>query len=106
MADAIGVAKELDDSRGGTGFSFADLLADRSGVVLVERATGAKAFQVQQKMAAQGLAELDYMPSITLLPEGLMELEFKSSYKDLDSASYTLVEGEIERHIGSLSVYQ
>jgi hypothetical protein len=106
LADVIGVAKELDDSRGGTGFSFADLLADRSGVVLVERATGAKAFQVQQRMAAQGLAELDYMPSITQLPEGLMELEFKSSYKDLDSASYALMEGEIERRVDSLSVYQ
>ncbi|MCX2980852.1 hypothetical protein EYC98_08185 [Halieaceae bacterium IMCC14734] len=105
LADAIGVAKELDDSRGGTGFSFADLLADRSGVVLVERATGSQARQVQQRMAAQGLVEQDYMPSITLLPEGLMELEFKSNYKDLDSASYALVEDEIERRIGSLSVY-
>jgi hypothetical protein len=106
LADAIGVANELDDSRGGTGFSFADLLADRSGVVLAERATGAKAFQVQQKMAARGLAELAYMPSITQLPEGLMELEFKSSYKDLDSASYALVEDEMEGRIVSLSVYQ
>ena len=29
LADTIGVFKELDDSRGGSGFSFIDLLADR-----------------------------------------------------------------------------
>jgi uncharacterized protein YfiM (DUF2279 family) len=41
LADSIGVFKELDDSRGGSGFSFPDLLADRAGVELSTAALGA-----------------------------------------------------------------
>ncbi len=31
LSQAIGLFKEIDDSRGGSGFSFVDLLADRVG---------------------------------------------------------------------------
>jgi len=105
LADTIGVFKEVDDSRGGSGFSFADLLADRAGVSLAEAALGKNAAAVQQFMSRQ-LQEASYMPDITRLPEGVMELEFKSRFEDLDSASYALVQGEIERRISSCSLYQ
>ncbi len=105
LADTIGVFKEVDDSRGGSGFSFADLLADRAGVSLAEAALGKNAAAVQQFMSRQ-LQEASYMPDITRLPEGVMELEFKSRFEDLDSASYALVQGEIERRIGGCSLYQ
>lgn len=104
LADAVGLFKELDDSRGGSGFSFVDLLADRAGVELANLALGPDAAQVQREMAAN-LQESDFMPSISELPEGLMELEFKSRYVDLDSARYKIVNSEIADRISSCAVH-
>ena len=95
----------MDDSRAGSGFSFADLLADRAGVSLAELALGKNAGAVQKFMSEQ-LQEAGYMPGLDNLPEGLMELEFKSRYEDLDSANYALVNGEIERRIGNCPLHR
>jgi hypothetical protein len=46
------------------------------------------------------------MPGITQLPEDLMELEFKSRYENLDSATYALVDDEIERRISRCTIHQ
>ncbi len=105
LADTIGVFKEMDDSRGGSGFSFADLLADRAGVSLAEVALGTKAVELQHFMGNRA-QEADYMPGYDDLPEGLMELEFKSRYEDLDSAAYALVNSEIERRLDSCTIYR
>jgi hypothetical protein len=106
LAGAIGVYKELDDSSRGTGFSFPDLLADRAGIRLAELATGTtrQATRVQQFMGAP-LSESDFMPDIKELPEGIMELEFKQRYRDLDSREYRLVEDEINRRLDTCTVY-
>ena len=105
LADNVGVFKEVDDSRGGSGFSFPDLLADRAGVSFAEAALGERAEALQQYMSNR-VNEAGYMPGFTHLPEGLMELEFKSRYEDLDSATYALVEEEIERRIGGSAIHQ
>ena len=39
LADFIGLYKEIDDARRGSGFSFADLAADRAGTRLGQLAT-------------------------------------------------------------------
>ena len=105
LADVIGVFKELSDSQGGSGFSFADLLADRAGVVLAEQTTGPAAARLQLALAGQ-IKESLFMPHIDRLPEGLQELEFRSRYEDLDTETYTLVQREIERRIGNLALYR
>jgi hypothetical protein len=104
LADAVGIFKELDDSRGGSGFSFVDLLADRAGVALANIALGPEAKQVQRGMAAS-LHEADFMPSTGELSEGLMELEFKSRYVDLDSARYQRVNSEIADRISRCTIH-
>ena len=106
LAGAVGVFKELDDSRGGSGFSFADLLADRAGIRLAAMATGTdqQARLLQQRMGGP-LSETDFMPDINDLPEGIMELEFKHRYRDLDSKSYRIVEDEIEQRLSRCKVY-
>ena len=106
LAGAMGVFKEIDDSRGGSGFSFADLLADRAGIRLAEMATGTdvQARLLQQRMSGP-LSESDFMPDIDDLPEGIMELEFKQRYRDLDSKSYMIVEDEIERRLSGCTLY-
>ena len=105
LADSIGVFKELDDSRGGSGFSFPDLLADRAGVELSTAALGADARRIQQAMASDTLSETDFMPPIDALPEGLMEMEFKQRYRDLDDARYGFVKNDIEQRLALLPIY-
>jgi hypothetical protein len=107
LANAAGLFKELDDSRGGTGFSFDDLLADKAGVRLAELATGndRQARLLQQRMSGQ-LSEADFMPAIDDLPPSIMELEFKQRYRDLDSEKYRMVDNEIENRILRCGVYQ
>jgi hypothetical protein len=108
LSAAMGVFKELDDSRGGSGFSFADLLADRAGIRLAEMATGTEpqARLLQKRMGDPLLLEKDFMPSIVDLPEGIMELEFKHRYQDLDSKSYRIIEDEIESRLSQCKVYR
>ena len=106
LADAIGAYKELDDSRGGSGFSFPDLLADRAGVELAKAAIGPEAIEIQQRMSKPGLRESDFMPSLTDLPEGLMEMEFRQRYSDLDDARYGNVKREIDTRIELLPLHQ
>lgn len=107
LSNFAGLYKEVDDSHGGSGFSFADLAADRAGVRLAELATGSaqKASAIQQKMAA-AITEDQFMPRIDNLPEGIMALQFKKRYSDFDSKAYTLVEDEITQRINACLVYQ
>jgi hypothetical protein len=107
LANAIGLFKELDDSREGTGFSFDDLLADRAGVRLAEMATVTeRQAQIMQQRMSGPLSENDFMPAIDNLPPSIMELAFKRKYRDLDSEKYQLVDDEIERRIQRCRVYQ
>ena len=46
------------------------------------------------------------MPAFDHLPEGLMALEFKARYEDLDSATYALINKEIEYRIRSCTIHQ
>nr|WP_319392354.1 hypothetical protein [uncultured Desulfobacter sp.] len=107
LSNFAGLAKEVNDSGGGSGFSFADLAADRAGVRFAELATGSarKASAVQQTMATVK-TEDQFMPRIDNLPEGIMELQFKKRYSDFDSTAYRLVEDEIARRINACPVYQ
>ena len=63
--DAIGLYREVDDSRRGSGFSFADIAADRAGTVFGEFATRSpdSARRLQQRVAA-GVRESDLMPEL------------------------------------------
>ncbi len=107
MANLAGLFKELDDSRGGSGFSFADSAADKAGVKLAQIATGSPkmARLMQQRMSTVG-RETDFMPRIDRLPEGIMALQFERIYKDLESNSYNLVDREISRRIQACPVYR
>ncbi|HEX9973596.1 MAG TPA: hypothetical protein VGD14_16105 [bacterium] len=106
LANLAGIFKEMDDSRGGSGFSFSDLAADRAGVKFAEAAiaSSSQAKLVQQQMGNIAM-ESDFMPNIENLPEGIQELEFKQTYQDLDSATYRMIEAEIERRINLCRIY-
>lgn len=106
LADLVGLFKEMEDSRGGSGFSFADLAADRAGVKLGEMAISSSQQAKLIRQMSEVTAENEYMPRINQLPEGILELEFKKKYKDLDSAAYRLVRNEVEHRIAACRFYR
>jgi len=107
LSNFAGLAKEVEDADRGSGFSFADLAADRAGVRLGDLATASlnQANRLQSQMA-QATSEAWFMPKITRLPEGIMELEFKKRYTDLDSRAYGVIDKEINRRLDACRVYQ
>jgi len=107
LTDAIGLSKEMEDSQGGSGFSFADLLADRAGVKFAESATANKsnAIQLQEFMSRNDLKESDYMPSHKELPEAITSLEFKKRFIDVKNKKYLFVENELTQRILTTPLY-
>lgn len=106
VAEALGVFKELDDSKGGSGFSFADLATDRAGVQFAELVARISydAKQAQRRLS-QVESETEFMPLVDNLPEGIMALELKQQYDNLDSAAYRMINAEINRRLAECWLY-
>lgn len=105
LADAIGLYKEIEDSRSGSGFSFNDIAANRAGTRLAEKAVAnqASAQQMQQKMMS-GLTDSDLMPHWKDLPEHMHEAEFKARFGGIDSPAYKEMMQEIEVRASALPI--
>jgi hypothetical protein len=103
LADAIGLHKEVDDSRRGSGFSFIDIGANRAGTRFGELATESprRALQMARTLAA-GAAESDFMPGVSDLPEFMPEAEFRRRFGGLDSDGYARVIAGIDSRIDAL----
>lgn len=108
LSRLVGWYKELSDADGGSGFSFADMAANRAGIRLATQATANRdeARRVQQA-AADGLTDDDLMPSIDALPEGLAKDDYARRFGDrLDSPAYRAMIAEIDRRIDALPLYR
>jgi hypothetical protein len=104
LARVIGLWKELEDSRGGSGFSFADLAADAAGTRLGEElATGRPA--VARRLAA-GAAESDLLPSLAGLPEKLDAAAFRARYGAPGDPRYAALAADIEAQVADLPIYR
>ena len=103
IADAIGVYKEFADARHGSGFSFADLAADRAGTRFGE-AINHESSALAARLSAP-LADGDLIPSLDGLPEYLRESEFRRRYGDTNSPAYRALLAEIERRIAALPIH-
>jgi hypothetical protein len=104
---SIGELKEISDmSQGGSGFSFADLAADRAGTRFANFATAkrSQALGLQKYMASID-AERDFFPDISILPENLTQQEFEREYKNTQSVEFKIVVREIDRRINHLPLY-
>lgn len=106
-ANLIGEIKEVRDSGGGSGFSFTDIGADRTGVRLAELATsnGMRAAGVQAGLA-DVRDERVFFPAFRDLPEGMSEAAFRQRYGDSDSAAYRRVIAEIDRRIDRAPLFR
>jgi hypothetical protein len=104
LADAIGLYKEVDDSRGGSGFSFNDIAADRAGTRFGELAV--KAPRKLQTALAAGVRERDFMPDVSDLPEFMPEAEFKKRYGGIGAPAYRKMMADIEARIASSALFR
>lgn len=104
LADVIGLYKEVSDSRGGSGFSFNDLAADRAGTRLGLQAVGdPKAFQAR---LAAGVLEADLMPQVADLPESMSAQEFRQRFGGVGAPAYRQMMDNIEARLDGLSLLQ
>ncbi len=104
LANAIGLYKELDDARRGSGFSFADLAADRAGTRFGELVAGEDA-RVDRLLAGD-TGDADLAPTLQGLPEYLREREFRRRFGGPGSPAYRQMADEIERRIAALPLYR
>lgn len=99
LADAIGLYKEISDSRGGSGFSFNDIAADRAGTRFGQiAANDPKRLQAE---LSKGVTDEDFMPGVADLPEFLSEAEFKATYGGVGAPAYERMKADIERRVAS-----
>lgn len=94
----LGEWKELDDSlANGTGFSFVDLAADRSGLQTALRALDPSTAAGARAKLSRASDE-DLLPRALLqAPEGMSEGAFTDHFGALDRAKYRLAVGSIDR---------
>lgn len=104
LADAVGLFKEIEDSRGGSGFSFNDIAADRAGTRMGELAISneQRAKKIQMLMAAA--KESDIMPVTTDLPEFMPEVEFNRRFGGTQGEPYRQMMEEIESRVSALPI--
>lgn len=101
LADAVALWKEMADARrGGSGFSFNDLAADRAGTRFGELAV-AGADELQRRAAAVR-DEAEIIPATDGLPEFLSEAEFEARYGGVGGFGYTLLLRDIDGRIEAL----
>ena len=100
ISDAIGLYKEIDDSDGGSGFSFKDLAADRAGTQFAELATAstARAQAVREQLMRLG-SETGLVPELGGLEENMRDAVFKARYGGIEDKRYLDVVAEIDRRI-------
>jgi hypothetical protein len=100
---AVGIAKELSDSQaGGSGFSFVDMVANKSGIRLAVNATKSQASaQMMQHRIANATSPLAFMPEISELPENLPSNVFEAAFGGLGGARTRELFKEIDRRVNS-----
>ncbi len=105
---AVGLLKEeLDAGRGGSGFSFADLLADRTGTMFALCATrDESAARAMQDRIVRGFSVDAFFPVAHDLPEGLTDAQLQSRYGGVNGDEYNNLLQKIDRRIATCAAYR
>ena len=110
LSHAVGLFKEVADARGGSGFSFNDMAANRAGTRFGERAAQQPdRLQAALRALVAGrpghtLQESDFMPQAEDLPEFMAEPEFLRRFGGVGAPAYQQQMAEIERRVTALPV--
>ena len=106
LGDALGLAKELGDADGGSGFSFADLAADRAGTRLAEAAFASDAHLLAlAERLAEPLRDGDLVPPVSDLPEGMDLGTFTALYEDASGPRYEALVATIDARVDGCDVF-
>ena len=106
FADAVGIYKEVADARGGSGFSFNDIAADRAGSRLGELAEGRESARGLQARLGVPLKERVFMPDTSDLAESMSEPDFTQRFGGVGAPQYLRMMADIERRIAALPLYR
>lgn len=106
-SDAIGEYKEfLDTNEGGSGFSFADLQADRAGTRLATIVTSNETVAKKAQIILSTITDEQLLPSIDGLQEGLDEQSFQAEFENANSIKYRETLKIIDNNLKTLPIYQ
>ncbi len=99
----VGIGKEMmDTTPGGSGFSFVDLMADRSGTLFAGAATrNLDSARAMQERIRRGVISSDFCPDIENLPEGISRDIFQDEYGGLGGAKTGELVKEIQRRLSA-----
>lgn len=107
LADMVGLAKEINDTHSGSGFSFVDLAADRAGALFGKAAVkSAETARRVQDIMSRDADESLFMPTIRDLPEHLGPEEFERRFKTIESPEFQLLKQQIEERIAACPLYR
>ncbi len=96
----VGIAKEMMDSAGGSGFSFVDLTADRAGTLFTVAATrNEESARAMQARIRNGVVIADFVPNPLDLPEGIGNDGFQVKYGGLGGEGTKKIVEEIRRRL-------
>lgn len=103
LSDAIGLYKELEDARSGSGFSFNDIAANRAGTSFAAKImkNQSSAQKIRSTILA-GIDDSDLMPYWADLPEHLGEQTFLAKFGGLHTTTYQELIDKIEQRVSSL----
>lgn len=100
LADTMSLAKEVDDLRFGSGFSFTDLAAGRAGARFASLAIDSP--RRLQAVVAGGVAAADLLPEVSDLPEYLSLREFRRRFGEVGSPAYRTTMALVEKRVAAL----
>ncbi len=102
ISETAGVLKEMRDSRDASGFSFADIAADLSGIALADYVRGS-----DERVAAlaDSFVVEDFMPSIAGLPEKLSTDAIQKTYGSISDPRFRAALDEVRARVRKLPVY-
>lgn len=107
LSDAVGLYKEVDDARRGSGFSFNDIAADRAGTRFGALAVAGPDTRARlDPVLARGLREADLIPDVRDLPEFMAEPEFLRRFGGVGAPPYRRMMADIEQRIAALPLYR
>jgi hypothetical protein len=98
---AAGLAKELSDMKGTSGFSFGDLLADAAGTVFARRLSTGDAGR-NLAWVAESFAGAAVLPDDAGLPDSLSQADFEKTYGGVADARFARVRERIATSVEAL----
>lgn len=105
VARSMGTWKELaDSSEGGSGFSFVDLAADRSGERFAMAAVKPQLARTVQTRLVAITQDQMLPPELLKRPEGLDQAAFERDYTAVNSPEYAAAVRAIDRLLGNAGV--